>query len=140
MKKRIPVIFILLVFIAAPLIADGGQWEQIKDEKGITVKMRSVPGSRYKEYLTEAVINAPLEVVFEVQRDSSSYSYWFEDCIRQETLALGIFNQRCQDVLLKIRTIFHRFYPSRITRSRLEDATRLRRSWESSSPVSLYTC
>ncbi len=85
-NKKIFTAVLLVLVVSFSAYADNSGWILIKDKDGITVKKREVKGSQYKEYLTEAVIDAPLEVVFEVESDSSSFSNWFSDCERQDAI------------------------------------------------------
>ncbi len=85
MKKQFLLIvslFVLIGLIAIPLFANE-EWEMVIDEDGITIENREVEGFKMKQLKGKCVLDAPIEVVFEVMDDSSQYHLWFGDCIEQ---------------------------------------------------------
>jgi len=75
-----------ILFIAAvPALAAGG-WDVVINEDGCKVENRAFKGSDMKEFRAETIVNAPLEVVAEVQMDPVRMSQWFGDCLEQKIL------------------------------------------------------
>jgi uncharacterized protein YndB with AHSA1/START domain len=74
-----------LLLVSLPVLA-AGDWEVVENENGCKVENRVFPGSVMKEFRAETIIDAPLEVVFEVQMDSNGMSQWFGDCVEQKVL------------------------------------------------------
>ncbi len=60
------------------------RWKLVKDSEGISVFNRNVDGSELKEFRVEAVIDAPVEVIFEVMIDVSAGPLWMNRCIESE--------------------------------------------------------
>ena len=68
------------VLFSLPVWADG-DWEEAKNQEGIKIDTRRVEGAPMKEFRAEGMIDAPIEVAWEVLIDSASYPKWFGDCI-----------------------------------------------------------
>ena len=66
----------LSLLVAAPALAADG-WSLAKDEDGIEVYTRPVPGSGIKEFKGIAVVQAAAEDIFRVLRDSENFKNWF---------------------------------------------------------------
>lgn len=79
------VIIVLIMMIEPACAADG--WKEISNKKGIIIYARDVEDSPMKEFKSESVIAAPIEVVFEVIKDPASYPNWFGDCIDRKIIA-----------------------------------------------------
>jgi uncharacterized membrane protein len=56
------------------------QWEVYKNEDGVTGYEREVKDSKYIETRAETVINAPIENILEVIKDTPSYPSWMYKC------------------------------------------------------------
>ncbi|HOJ14615.1 MAG TPA: START domain-containing protein [Deltaproteobacteria bacterium] len=85
MKARlVSFLFVVAVVLPAALHAEE-PWKLAKDEAGIKVYTRSVPGSSANEFKGVADVDAPLDVVIEVFKDIPSYPKWYGFCkeIRQ---------------------------------------------------------
>lgn len=67
------------------LYAVESQWEKVDEDNGITVYTRSVEGFGVKQFKGIAMIEAPMEVVYEILKDSDGFKDWFGDCLKQET-------------------------------------------------------
>jgi len=61
-------------------------WEQVNDSHGIKVFNRPVDGSEIKEFMAEAVIDAPIAVIFEVMIDVDAGPRWMNRCIESKLL------------------------------------------------------
>lgn len=71
-------VFLLLPSAFAGPLEEG--WTEAKQDEGITVYTRPVPGSKYKEFMGIVDVNAPIEVVEEVYRDYKSFPQWYGMC------------------------------------------------------------
>ena len=76
---------ICVFFIPLAVYADSG-WNIINDTQGIHVYNRDVTGSEIKEFKAEAVIDAPMEVIFEVMSDAPAETQWMDNCIESRML------------------------------------------------------
>lgn len=88
MKKlnvRIAAATLLIAFITAPLWANA-EWKEVKNKKGIKIETRKVEGSPMKEFRSECLIEAPIEVVYEILRDADTYVNWFGDCKEKKVI------------------------------------------------------
>jgi hypothetical protein len=74
----------VILFFAASVCADdaGYNWKPIKNDEGIRVFVSDTPGSPFKTYKAEAVIEKPWEVLFEVLLDVPGYPEWMPGCTR----------------------------------------------------------
>lgn len=63
------------------------QWKLDKQQDGISVYTRPVPGSGIKEFRGEAEISSPLAAVLRVLRDSDGFKNWFPNCPESKLLA-----------------------------------------------------
>ncbi len=75
----------LSILIAGPVWADGN-WKEVKNRKGIRIETRKIEGSPMKEFRSERIVKAPIEVVYEVVRDASTYVNWFGDCAEKKVV------------------------------------------------------
>jgi len=84
--KRLPVLcFFILLFFLIDISASENQWEKVEEDNDITVFTRSVEGFGVKQFKGVTFIDAPMEVLYEVLKDSEGFKEWFGDCLRQET-------------------------------------------------------
>ena len=84
MKRAL--LFITIFCVSISPVVGGGKWVIAKRGSGITVYNRPVAGSPMKELKATGIINAPLEVVWEVLYDNSRWKIWFADCIEQRVI------------------------------------------------------
>jgi ribosome-associated toxin RatA of RatAB toxin-antitoxin module len=56
-------------------------WKQYKNKDGISGYERDVEGSMFLETRAETVIEAPVEVLMEVLKDTTAYPQWMHDCM-----------------------------------------------------------
>ncbi len=88
MKKGCKVIagaFVMIFMVVLPLMA-AGEWKEVKNRKGVKVDTRKLENSRLKEFRSQCLIDAPLEVVYEILRDPSTYKSWFASCSEMRTV------------------------------------------------------
>ncbi len=78
-NKIVGISLFLVMILNVPLLADTN-WRVTKNEKGIKVENREVPGSRMDETRAECIVDAPIEVLLEVMRNHSSWANWFGNC------------------------------------------------------------
>jgi hypothetical protein len=88
MKKGYKVVFgaVCLIFIVTSILWASSDWEEAKDKKGIKVFTRSVEGVKLNEFKAECIVDAPVEVVYELIRDVGRYPEWFGNCLVHEKL------------------------------------------------------
>lgn len=79
----------LLLFLASLTVASAGasndnnsheDWTEYKSDNGITGYELDRPDSKYLETRSEAIIDAPIEVLLEVLKDVPSYQQWMYRC------------------------------------------------------------
>ncbi len=63
------------------------EWTLDKQDDGISVYTRPVPGSGIKEFRGETVIPRPLDAILRVLRDSDGFKNWFPNCPESKLLA-----------------------------------------------------
>ncbi len=74
-------ILMLLLFLSGTPAHAEYNWEQVKYSDGIKIFNRQVEGSEIKEFKAEAIIDAPLEIIFEVMIDVDAGPQWMNRCI-----------------------------------------------------------
>ena len=88
MKKGFKVIAgaIVMIFMTTlPLLADG-EWKEVKNRKGVKVDTRKLDNSPLKEFRSQCLIDAPMEIVYEIMREPSTYKNWFANCSGMRTV------------------------------------------------------
>jgi len=75
-----------LVLSVAPVVTAEEQWVLAKDEEGIQVYLKAVPGSSYKAYRGVATIQAELAKVRALQEDVADACGWVHECRSQKLL------------------------------------------------------
>ena len=76
-KPRVALLSSLLLLLTASAFADGpGPWQKVRDEAGILVHRRTVPGSQIAEFRARGVIEAPLPAVYAVLQDHAHAKDW----------------------------------------------------------------
>lgn len=68
------------------IAAQAEDWQLAKDESGIKVYLKEVPGSQYKAYRGVATIKASLAAVRVLQEDVSGSCAWIHECQEQKLL------------------------------------------------------
>ncbi|MGL4368217.1 MAG: START domain-containing protein [Spirochaetota bacterium] len=76
----IRVLFAALILFPC-LVSAGSGWNLIKDSDGIQVYNKEIDGSDIKEFKAVAVIDSPIEVIFEVMADVPAGTRWIDNCI-----------------------------------------------------------
>ncbi len=77
---------VFLIFLFASLLWASSDWKQVKNKKGIKILTRPVEGYTLDEFKAECMVDAPMEVVYEIMRDTDSYPNWFGNCQSYKTL------------------------------------------------------
>jgi hypothetical protein len=67
-------------------VAQAEEWQVAKDEGGIKVSLSEVPGSKYKAYRGETVINASVAKLRGLQEDVAGACAWIHECKSQKML------------------------------------------------------
>lgn len=88
MKEIKEAVLFVAVFLALALPLSAGEdgWKTVINRDGITVENRAVEGFRMKQLRARAVIDAPVEVVYEVLDTADKFNEWFGDCVLQKTV------------------------------------------------------
>ncbi len=55
-------------------------WKNAKQGEGISVYTRPIPGTDFKEFMGVTDVDAPMEVLLELFRDTPSFPQWFGFC------------------------------------------------------------
>ncbi len=61
-------------------------WKEVRNRKGIRVLTRWVPGSALKQAWAETIIDAPIEVLYEIITTPVTWTNWFAFCSEHKTL------------------------------------------------------
>jgi hypothetical protein len=67
-------------------VAQAQDWQVAKNEEGIKVSLSEVPGSKYKAYRGETVINASVATLRGLQEDVAGACTWVHECKSQKML------------------------------------------------------
>ncbi len=88
MKKGCKVITgaIVMIFLTVQPLLAAGEWKEVKNRKGVKVDTRKLENSRLKEFRSQCLIDAPMEIVYEIMRDPSTYKNWFANCSEMKTV------------------------------------------------------
>ena len=81
---RMAVVSGLTVLMSAAAQAE--DWKVAKDEAGIKVSLSEVPGSQYKAYRGETIINASVAKLRSLQEDVAGACAWIHECKAQKLL------------------------------------------------------
>lgn len=78
MKRHIFLILIAidLIVVSTHAVAGDYKWTRIKDQEGIQLYVSDSPGTSFKTYKAETIINQPFEAILEVMLDIPSYPQW----------------------------------------------------------------
>jgi hypothetical protein len=63
-----------------------GEWEAVRDEDGISVRRRAVPGSPLHEFQGRAIVDAPIPAVLGVIDDAEHRKEWMSQCVASWTV------------------------------------------------------
>lgn len=82
MKRIIIAVMAIMFFspVMAGVVDAVTGWTKIKDNGGIKLYERSVPGSDLREYMAVTTFDARMEVIGEALRDVPQYTQWLSDC------------------------------------------------------------
>ncbi|WP_163834192.1 START domain-containing protein [Spartinivicinus ruber] len=86
------VAILLISIIAKPLQAQ--QWQQVKNQEGIQVYTRAIPGSGIKEFKAVTTINSSLDSVLGVLNDISACPQWVYQCTQPALIQSISFGER----------------------------------------------
>ncbi len=75
-----------IIFIFPLWVMSAEPWKVKKEKDGIRAETRSIVGLSLKEFRSRCVLNAPIEVVFEIIKDHDSYVNWFAGCIEKTVI------------------------------------------------------
>jgi hypothetical protein len=82
-------IFLLLAFICSIMStrSANAQWELAKDKDGIKIFLRTIPGSKIKEFKGVTNINSSLDSILAVLNDTEACPKWIHNCKDALTLS-----------------------------------------------------
>ena len=87
LKLRLVAVSSLISLVAGGSLASAANdWSLEKQESGIDVYTRPVEGSGIKEFKAEGVVDAGVEKVLAVLRDSDRFHEWFPNCPESKLL------------------------------------------------------
>ena len=88
-------ISILLIIVCSSVMMGSAkaQWELVKDENGIKVFLRTVPGSKIKEFKGVTNINSSLDSIVAVLDDTEACPKWVHNCKDPVKLSEISFNE-----------------------------------------------
>ncbi|MFE8072668.1 START domain-containing protein [Marinobacteraceae bacterium S3BR75-40.1] len=93
-----PFLAALLLVVSLPGLAelptDDSDWELQKDDAGIRIYTRDVPGSDFQAFKAVTDLDAPLENVIAVMANPKSCLDWVHGCIRSDSFDDENFNDR----------------------------------------------
>jgi hypothetical protein len=61
-------------------------WERVRDDSGIIVHRRKIPGASIHEFRGRGIVDAPMAKVIAVAQDSDRRTEWMDRCIEARTL------------------------------------------------------
>ena len=71
---------------------DDPDWELQKDENGIQVFFKKVPGSDIKAFMGKTVMSASASSILKAMQTDATCVEWIEGCVRAETLEGALFD------------------------------------------------
>lgn len=80
MMRATTPLWLLVWTVALPTLADDGDWELRKDDDGIRVWTRPVPGSALDEFRGQTEYQVTLHDLVVVMRDADKLVSWMPDC------------------------------------------------------------
>jgi hypothetical protein len=92
MQQRL--FWIIIILVQLTFCASGQvNWNPVKDEMGIKVYTKSLPGSKYKAFKAEMQVNCKIENIVEVLKNTNSINKWIVNCKGVELLKTGYNEQ-----------------------------------------------
>jgi hypothetical protein len=85
MKLPLLLPFVLFVFFSRPF-AVGAEWSRLMTKDGIDLFHRDVDGYPYGEFKSVTTVAAPLEEVYGIFSDFTTYEEWYGFCIQSGML------------------------------------------------------
>ena len=86
-------ILLIILCSSAMMGSAKAQWELVKDENGIEVFLRTVPGSKIKEFKGVTNINSSLDSIVAVLDDTEACPKWVHNCKDPVKLSEISFNE-----------------------------------------------
>jgi hypothetical protein len=83
-------LMLLLTAVSSTSVASAQEtpspWERVRDDAGIAVHRRKIPGASIHEFRGRGVVDAPMAKVIAVAQDSDRRTEWMDRCIEAKTL------------------------------------------------------
>lgn len=86
MKKMRKLLIVAGLGLALPGIAMAEEWRLVKEQEGIRVYLKDVPGSKYSAYRGEVNIKTDLATLQALQDDAPGSCAWIHECREQKLL------------------------------------------------------
>lgn len=86
-KLLLPLIPVMLVFWALPVLLAAQSWNFVREEDGIKIYTRQEPGKSLRAYRGTTVIKAPAEKVFTLIEDVNHTEWWDKNLTQIKVLA-----------------------------------------------------
>lgn len=89
MKKEIfklSAVLLSVLVIAFTAYGESNQWEGVKNEGGIEISLRSVPGSAIKEFRAVTSVQGRISSILALLEDYGSYTKWMHRCTEAKLL------------------------------------------------------
>lgn len=94
------ILFLMISMPVLSLSAGENGWELITDDKGITIENRAIEGFKMKQLRARTVVDAPIEVIYEVMDTPEMYDEWFGDCVLQKDIKrISEYEKICYHVM-----------------------------------------
>ena len=91
--NRLELIFVMVLCLIVTIGSANAQWELVKDENGIKVYLRTIPGSEIKEFKGVTNINSSLDSIVAVLDDTEACAKWVHNCKDPAKLSEISFNE-----------------------------------------------
>jgi hypothetical protein len=80
-------LFICFLFVLPTFCDEKFEWKESSNKKGVKVEIRAVKGCPLNECRAEAIIDAPIEVVYQIIADPDTWINWYGFCAASKTVA-----------------------------------------------------
>lgn len=131
-RTSVTVLFVMVfVLIGGHAFSDDYRWKQIRDKDGILVFESKTPGSKYKTYKAETIVNVPMVVMFEVLLDVPEFPTWMPGCKKASLLHM-IHQDRIEGDFI-IHVVWDAIWPFKDRELVVEVATDI--DWEKNNRV-----
>jgi hypothetical protein len=78
---------IMCILFVLPTFGDEKfEWKESSNKKGVKVEIRAVKGCPLNECRAEAIIDAPIEVVYQIIADPDTWINWYGFCTTSKTV------------------------------------------------------